>query len=141
MLSVLVVDDDRAIRELLRFALECEGYQVTVFRDGWEILHFLRSSSTADENPSVILMDVMMPRVDGWEVCRRLAAEPKLLGRNTVILMSAALTPDQRLPPPAIAVLPKPFNLEQLYTLLELQQVPVPAGTGSIPVEQTLLAS
>ena len=140
MLSVLVVDDDRAIRELLRFALECEGYQVTLFRDGWEILHFLRSSSTA-ENPSVILMDVMMPRVDGWEVCRRLAAEPELLGRHTVILMTAALRPDQRLPPPAIAVLPKPFNLEQLYTLLELQQVSVPAGTGTVPVGQALLAS
>ena len=139
MMSVLVVDDDRAIRELLRFALECEGYEVAVFRDGAEILNYLRTGRA--ENPCVILMDVMMPRVDGWEVCRQLAAEPKLFSQHMLILMTAALLPDEALPPPATAVLPKPFNLEQLYALIERLPVPPLAGRESVAAQQTLLAS
>ncbi len=137
--SVLVVDDDRAIRELLRFALECEGYLVTVFRDGGEILEYLRGAR--DEDSAVILMDVMMPHVDGWEVCRQLVAHPALLGRHMVILMSATLLAGEPLPPPVTAILPKPFNLEQLYASIEMLPVSHLSGSESEPAQPTLLAS
>jgi CheY-like chemotaxis protein len=141
MARVLVVDDDRAIRELLRFALECEGYDVTVFRDGVEILDYLAEGRLSE--PCVILMDVMMPRMDGWEVCRRLDAEPDLLGTNNLILMTAAQIPAVSLPSPACAILPKPFNLEQLYGLVGLLELPVieVPQTGLSFSEHTLLAS
>lgn len=141
MLRVLVVDDDRAIRELLRFALECEGYEVSVFRDGVEILEYL-ASGNADES-CVILMDVMMPRMDGWAVCRRLNAEPDLLGTHSLVLMTASQIPATSLPSPACAILLKPFNLEQLYGLVGLLELPVVASPESelSLSEHTLLAS
>jgi CheY-like chemotaxis protein len=141
MLRVLVVDDDRAIRELLRFALECEGYEVSVFRDGVEILDYLASGNAGDS--CVILMDVMMPRMDGWQVCRRLDAEPDLLGTRSLVLMTASQIPVTSLPSPACAILPKPFNLEQLYSLVGLLELPVVTSPHSGPSlsEHTLLAS
>ncbi|MGO8946590.1 MAG: response regulator transcription factor [Ktedonobacterales bacterium] len=139
MARVLVVDDDRAIRELLRFALECEGHEVTAFRDGLEILTYLRAARA--EHPCIILMDIMMPHVDGREVCRQLTLEPRLLGRHTLILMTAALTPGELPPSPAMAYLPKPFNLEQLYALVELLEMAPVAGRETEPDRQTLLAS
>jgi two-component system response regulator MprA len=141
MLRVLVVDDDRAIRELLRFALECEGYEVSVFRDGVEILDYLAAGKAGEAG--VILMDIMMPRLDGWEVCRRLDAEPDLLGSRSLVLMTASLIPVTSLPSPACAILPKPFNLEQLYSLVSLLELPVVASSrNSLSLsEHTLLAS
>ena len=113
MARVLVVDDDRAIRELLQFALECEGHEVTSFRNGAEILAHLAT----EPEPSVILMDVMMPQLDGWEVCRHLAADPGLLRGHSVVLMTAGLLPGE-LPAltPVNAVLLKPFNLMSFTT-------------------------
>jgi two-component system response regulator MprA len=136
---VLVVDDDRAIRELLRFALECEGHEVTVFRDGVEILAYL----AGEPDPSVILMDVMMPRMDGWEVCRHLTADPGLLDGHSLVLMTAALVKGELPPPaPATAILAKPFNLEQLYTLVSALAVPaLTAKRGLALSAEVLLAS
>jgi two-component system, OmpR family, response regulator MprA len=139
MARVLVVDDDRTIRELLRFALECEGYDVKVFRDGVEILTHLET----EPDPCVILMDLMMPHIDGWEVCRRLSADSRLLGRHMLVLMTASLAAGKRLPTPARAILSKPFNLEQLYTLVAMLALPTiasPQSIVSLP-EDTLLAS
>jgi two-component system response regulator MprA len=134
------VDDDRAIRELLQFALECEGYEVTAFRDGAEILAHL----ACEADPSVILLDVMMPRLDGWEVCRRLAADPDLLQGHSVILMTAGLLPQEMLAPmPVTAVLLKPFNLEELYTVVaRLTCGPAVATKSQLPfAAEALLAS
>jgi CheY-like chemotaxis protein len=120
---VLVVDDDRAIRDMLRIALEAEGYGVLTFRDGHEVLAVL---ADLDE-PAIVLLDLMMPGVNGWEVCARLESDPLLLGRHRVIAMTAGLMPGDRCPEPACALLRKPFTLEKLYTLLErLLTTPVP---------------
>jgi CheY-like chemotaxis protein len=140
MARVLVVDDDRAIRELLQFALECEGYEVAVFRNGAEILAHL----AGEPDPSVILMDVMMPLLDGWEVCRRLAADPGLLRGHRVVLMTAGLLPGE-LPAPTLinAVLLKPFNLDELYNVVaQLTCHPVVASEQRLPfADEALLAS
>ena len=69
-ISVLVVEDDRNIAELLRMYLEKEGYAVTVADDGGQGLAKFRAIK-----PDLVLLDVMMPVMDGWAVCRTIRAE------------------------------------------------------------------
>lgn len=114
MARILVVDDDRAIRELMKFALECEGYTVATLSNGDEAL---RALATMTE-PCIVLMDLMMPGVDGWEVCRQLAADPKLLGQHRLAVMTALRMADADCPAPASAILYKPFDLDQLLRLI-----------------------
>lgn len=113
--QVLVVDDDRAIRDMLRIALEVEGYGVSTFRDGSELLDAL---ARMDE-PAIVLLDLMMPGVSGWEVCARLESEPLLFGKHRVIAMTAGLLAGDGCPESACALLRKPFTLDALYALLE----------------------
>lgn len=114
MARVLLVDDDRAIRELLTFALEGEGHSVTALADGTGVRDALARSA----EPCIVLMDLMMPRMDGWAVCRALAAEPPLLARHTLVLMTAAALREGEEPAEARAVLRKPFDLDALYRLV-----------------------
>ena len=67
MATILVVDDDRAVRESLRRSLTFNGYTVDTAGDGIEALEKIVA-----ERPDVAILDVMMPRLDGLEVCRRL---------------------------------------------------------------------
>jgi CheY-like chemotaxis protein len=115
MSQVLVVDDDRAIRELLRFALEAEGYAVTLLSDGRGVVEALDSAPES----CVLLMDMMMPEMSGWDVCRVLEARPLLMARHGLALMSAGLLPGQEYPAVADALVRKPFRLDQIYTLVE----------------------
>ena len=64
-MKILVVDDERAVRESLRRALELEGYEIELAGDGDEALSRLESS----EEPDAMILDVLMPGVDGLEVC------------------------------------------------------------------------
>jgi two-component system, OmpR family, alkaline phosphatase synthesis response regulator PhoP len=72
MATILVVDDEEPIRELLRFNLEKEGYRVRIAKDGPEAL-----ASVEKELPDLLVLDVMLPEMDGLEVCRRLRLNPK----------------------------------------------------------------
>ncbi|MBQ2898791.1 MAG: response regulator transcription factor [Oscillospiraceae bacterium] len=65
--KILIADDDRNICELLRMYLEKEGYAVVLAGNGEEALQ-----KFDEENPDILLLDVMMPRLDGWQVCREL---------------------------------------------------------------------
>ena len=80
---VLVADDDRAIRESLARALELEGYPVVAVPDGASALEAI-----AADQPDVLILDVMMPGIDGLTVCRVLRAQ----GDQTPILMLTART-------------------------------------------------
>jgi len=120
---VLVVDDDRAIRDLLQFALELEGYVVETLCDGRQVVETL---ARWDE-PGVALLDLMMPHVDGWEVCRRLGARGDL-ARHTVIVMSAATLPGDEYPERACTLLCKPFDLNHALDLI----AQVTAGTLAV---------
>ena len=110
---VLIVDDDRAIRESLARALELEGYDVDVVVDGVEAL-----TRTRRDTFDALVVDVMMPGVDGLGVCRVLRAE----GDRTPVLMLTARveTPDRvaGLAAGADAFLPKPFELDELLARL-----------------------
>ncbi len=65
--KILVADDDKNICELLRLYLEKEGYAVTLANDGEEALAKFQA-----ETPDILLLDVMMPKLDGWQVCREI---------------------------------------------------------------------
>lgn len=114
MAQVLVVDDDRAIREMLRVALEVEGYTVRLLTDGREVIEMLAGMS----EPCVLLMDLMMPGVSGWEVCQALLEDTQL-ARHPVVVMTAGLMKGDSVPAPACALLCKPFELDQVYAVVE----------------------
>ena len=111
--SVLVVEDDRAVRDAVERALEFEGYEVTTARDGAEALSMVLNSE-----PDVIVLDVMMPHVDGLETCRRIRAR----GISTPILMlTARREVSDRvagLDAGADDYMVKPFALEELLARL-----------------------
>ena len=79
--KVLIVDDERSIVDILKYNLEKDGMKVVSAYDGAEGLRLARS-----EDPDVILLDVMLPEMDGFEVCRTLRAE----GNNVPIIMITA---------------------------------------------------
>ncbi len=79
--TVLVVDDERDILELVKYNLDKEGYQVTAVATGEDALLAARSKL-----PDVVVLDLMLPGVDGLEVCRRLKADPKTRGIPIVML-------------------------------------------------------
>ena len=81
-MKILVVDDERAVRESLRRALELEGYDIELAGDGEEALYRLDS----DEQPDAVILDVLMPGVDGLEVCRRI----RRTGSKLPVLMLTA---------------------------------------------------
>jgi two-component system alkaline phosphatase synthesis response regulator PhoP len=68
--KILVVDDERLITESLEYSLKQEGFQVMVAHDGYRALEVVR-----EEAPDLIVLDIMLPGMDGWETCRRLRQE------------------------------------------------------------------
>ena len=70
--TILVVDDEEGIVQLARLYLDREGFRVHTARDGQEGLEAARRLK-----PDLIVLDLMMPRVDGWEVCRRLRKDER----------------------------------------------------------------
>ncbi|HLY32662.1 MAG TPA: response regulator [Ktedonobacterales bacterium] len=133
MARIFVVDDDRSIRELLQIALELEGYEVTVFGNGRQMLESLEAIQRAQsdatpagwrclpEPPGVILMDLMMPVMDGWAACQYLEAHSELLAHSRLIAMSAAAEAGDAIPPQAQMLLCKPFHLDHLLELVASQ--------------------
>jgi len=106
---ILLADDDRAIRESLRRALELEGYTVVLAHDGAQALDHLRA-----EQPDLALLDVMMPHVDGLTVCRVVRAEKNQL---LILMLTARTETSDRvagLDAGADDYLPKPFELAEL---------------------------
>lgn len=111
--TVLLAEDDRAIRQALERALALEGYQVTAVPDGIEAL-----AAVHRERPDVIVLDVMMPGLDGLQVCRVLRAE----GDRTPILMLTARveTADriEGLDAGADDYVAKPFDVDEVFARL-----------------------
>src|SRR6201993_1186168 len=106
---ILIVDDDRAVRESLRRSLSFNGYSVALAEDGVEALEMI-----ASDRPDGLVLDVMMPRLDGLEVCRQLRS----MGDDLPILvLTARDSVSERvagLDAGADDYLPKPFALEEL---------------------------
>jgi two-component system, OmpR family, response regulator MprA len=113
-MQVLVVDDEAAVREALRRALTLEGYSVELAADGAEALHRLGNDASAD----AVVLDVLMPGVDGLEVCRRIRSAGN---RVPVLMLTARDEVSDRvagLDAGADDYLVKPFALEELLARL-----------------------
>jgi CheY-like chemotaxis protein len=113
MYRVLVVDDDPSLREMLAVILTGEGYDVACAGNGAEAVTCFERSW----QPDVLLLDLLMPVMDGADVCRWLAAHLPSDERPRVLILSASLTPNTQLPV-VDALLSKPFNLDRVLTLV-----------------------
>ncbi len=112
-ISVLVVEDDRNIRELLQMYLEKEGYAVTVAADGEQGLSKFRAIG-----PDLVLLDLMMPGLDGWAVCRAIRAA----GQTPVIMLTAKSETDDKvagLRSGADDYITKPFEMKEVLARIE----------------------
>jgi two-component system response regulator MprA len=112
-MRILVVDDDRAVRESLRRSLQFNGYTVQLAGDGQQALEVL-----AMQRPDAMVLDVMMPRVDGLEVCRRLRGTGDDLPILVLTARDAVSDRVAGLDAGADDYLPKPFALEELLARL-----------------------
>jgi two-component system response regulator MprA len=123
-MRILVVDDDRAVRESLRRSLEFNGYQVQLASDGAQALEAIIA-----DRPDAMVLDVMMPRLDGLEVARRLRSTGDDL---PILVLTARDTVSDRvsgLDAGADDYLPKPFALEELLARLRaLLRRAIPEG-------------
>jgi len=111
--SVLIVEDDPNIRELLQLYLEKAGYAVTLAADGGQGLAKFRAIK-----PNLVLLDVMMPVMDGWSVCKAIRAESS----TPVIMLTAKSETDDKvtgLKAGADDYVTKPFEMKELLARIE----------------------
>jgi DNA-binding response OmpR family regulator len=117
--TVLIVDDERNIRNVLDFSLGAEGYRVLEACDGLEAMVMARR-----EHPDLIILDVMMPHADGFEVCRRLKDDERTAAIPVILLTARNSREDRRHGErmKADAYISKPFSpnrlLETVHSLL-----------------------
>ncbi|UPT74360.1 MAG: response regulator [Elusimicrobiota bacterium] len=117
--KILVVDDDPSIREILSIQLARLGYEVTAAADGLEALEMLKTST-----PDAILLDLMMPRLDGLATCQRLRALEKKAGaKRTPVLFLTARDSTHDKTSAALSggdeFVPKPVSIQELRERLE----------------------
>lgn len=114
--SVLVVDDEPQVAWVLRFSLEHEGYKTFTASNGIEALEELEK-----HHPAVIVLDLMMPEMDGWAVLNAMNKLP-VAERPRVVIVSALTGPDDKTKATALgadAFVPKPFDVEELISVLD----------------------
>jgi CheY-like chemotaxis protein len=111
---VLIVDDDPSIRRMIMAALRREGYSFSEAANGQEALDTMRR-----ERPHIVVLDLMMPIVSGWDVLRERAGDPELL-TIPVIIISANRGPElaTAMDKGICAFLPKPFDITTLSSLV-----------------------
>ena len=102
MAKVLVIDDEQAIRALIAAILEDEGHTVVQARDGFQGLDLLER-----EQPDIVILDIMMPGIDGYETLRRIREDTH--GDNIPVIMISAGV--YQAPPNVAAFIRKPFDL------------------------------
>lgn len=112
---VLAVDDDPVIQRLLEVNLEMEGYEVRLAADGLEAV-----DAAKEFQPHVILLDVMMPNMDGWEACATIKQDPALVDTPVVFLSARAQDADVERGTElgAAAYITKPFDPIDLLELV-----------------------
>jgi DNA-binding response OmpR family regulator len=112
--TVLVVDDDPSIRKLIMATLKRDGYEFIEASNGREALERMRA-----DRPNVVVLDLMMPVVSGWDVLQERTHDPELT-KIPVIIISANREPDlvKVMDQGICAFLPKPFDISALTALV-----------------------
>nr|WP_216612581.1 response regulator [Myxococcus xanthus] len=122
---VLVVDDDPDILEALSEILEAEGFEIRRARNGKEALDRLEP-----EPPNLILLDLMMPVMDGWEFAQRMRQKPPEVARIPLIVLSADRNVGSKASDiGAVGHLAKPFELNDLLDMVRRSLNPAAAST------------
>ncbi|MBK9945337.1 MAG: response regulator transcription factor [Kouleothrix sp.] len=134
---VLIVDDESGLRELVRINLEHEGFAVFQAESGTQSLTMVR-----EEQPDLVIMDVMMPEMDGWEACKKL----REFSQVPVLMLTARVQSQDivtGLDSGADDYLGKPFNMDELMARVRalLRRVPSPnrpivAGSDEIQINK-----
>ena len=134
-MKILVVDDEQAVRESLRRSLRFNGYEVLTANDGLEAVETVRA-----KNPELLILDVMMPNMDGLEVCRTLRSEG--WDRPILVLTARDGVSDRvaGLDAGADDYLPKPFALEELLARVRslVRRASADSIAAEAPVESRL---
>lgn len=120
--TVLIVDDDADIRETLSLTLESSGYRTLTAANGEEALRVLRSS---DAPPAVILLDLMMPGMNGWRFREEQVRDEALAGIPVVILSGAGDVAQKAAERGAAGCLEKPPGLDAVRSMLQRYSGPV----------------
>jgi two-component system KDP operon response regulator KdpE len=135
--KILIVDDESGLRELVRINLEHEGYAVLQAENGVQGVAMVR-----EEMPDLVIMDVMMPEMDGWEACKKV----REFSQVPVLMLTARVQSQDivtGLDSGADDYLLKPFNMDELMARVRalLRRVPSPnrpvnAGNGEITIDK-----
>ncbi len=131
--KILVVDDERSIVRLVQVNLERAGYEIVTAYDGVEALEKVK-----DEMPDMVVLDVMMPRMDGFEVLKNLQADPRYQDIPVIMLTAKAQDADifKGWASGVSSYLTKPFNPRELLVFVEriFQSLDDPATSGDSDV-------
>lgn len=114
MTKVLVVDDDPDLAIICSIILEDAGYEIAVAHNGFEAYDRL-----ADANPDVVLLDVMMPVLDGLTVCKMVKRNPRTKDLPVIVMSASQSLRDQARSCHADAILAKPFDIDMLVSTVE----------------------
>ncbi len=122
---VLIADDEPSIRETVGFILEMEGFRIAMAEDGEQALE-----KASRLRPAVVLLDAMMPRRDGFDVCRTIKADASLAATHIVMLtaMGQKRDRDRAFDAGADFFITKPFDEAELVSLL--RRLTAPQGGG-----------
>ncbi len=114
--NILIVEDEESLLKLESILLTAKGYRVTGASDGSEALEALRK-----EKPDLVLLDVMLPRLDGFEVCKKIKSNPETRSVPVVMLTSLKSREDytKAVGAGADAYLTKPFKALQLVETIQ----------------------
>jgi CheY-like chemotaxis protein len=118
--KILVVDDTPTLLDAVRACLEGEGYQVATCLESSQAVRLAR-----EQRPDVIMLDVVMPEVSGWEVLSELRADPTLAGTPVIVCTAfvaealGRMVELDRGPGQHLGLLPKPFDLEELIEVVD----------------------
>ncbi len=119
--KILIADDESTIRDFLRDALSEQGYELCFARDGQEALEM-----AAAQQPDLILLDIVLPKVFGWDVCERLRKNPATASIKVIMLSALAQDSHRRkaFSAGADSHLTKPVPLHELYGTIAALVVP-----------------
>jgi two-component system, chemotaxis family, chemotaxis protein CheY len=120
---ILIVDDDADVRESIREALEAEGYRVAAASNGKEALRLLKDDNI---RPDLILLDIMMPEMDGWAFRAEQRKDPELASIPVLVFTAYGSPKDVAQQLQAVGFLRKPLRLDDLLSAIDR------VGRGSV---------